>query len=124
MKSPFTDLTADWYVDAVSWAYENEIVKGMSETKFDPNGALTREQIAAIIYRYSSFKGNDVSKTTDITKYPDYKSVSSWAVANMRWAVAEGLISGSRENGKDYLAPQAKATRAQVAAILMRYLER
>ena len=124
VKSPFTDLTADWYVDAVSWAYENEIVKGMSETKFDPNGALTREQIAAIIYRYSSFKGNDVSKTTDITKYPDYKSVSSWAVANMRWAVAEGLISGSRENGKDYLAPQAKATRAQVAAILMRYLER
>ncbi|MBQ6678112.1 MAG: S-layer homology domain-containing protein [Clostridia bacterium] len=122
--SPFKDLTEDWYRDAVSWAYDNEIVKGMSATTFEPNNPLTREQIAAIICRYSSFKGNDVSKTTDITKYPDYKTVSDWAVTNMKWAVAEGLITGSREGGKDYLAPQANATRAQVAAILMRYLER
>ncbi|MBR3424135.1 MAG: S-layer homology domain-containing protein, partial [Clostridia bacterium] len=123
-KCPFTDLKADWYRAAVAWAYENEIVKGMSETKFAPNNPLTREQIAAIIYRYASFKGKDVSNTTDITKYPDYRSVSGWAVTNMKWAVAEGLINGMREGGRDYLAPGANATRAQVAAILMRYLER
>ena len=123
-KCPFTDLKADWYRAAVAWAYENEIVKGMSETKFAPNNPLTREQIAAIIYRYASFKGKDVSNTTDITKYPDYRSVSGWAVTNMKWAVAEGLINGMRDGKKNYLAPQANATRAQVAAILMRYLER
>ncbi|MBR7033004.1 MAG: S-layer homology domain-containing protein [Clostridia bacterium] len=122
--SPFKDLTADWYSDAVAWAYENEIVNGMSETKFAPNNPLTREQIAAIIYRYSSFKGNDVSKEADITKYPDCKTVHDWAVVNMKWAVAEGLITGVRRGDKDYLEPRANATRAQVAAILKRYLER
>ncbi|MBQ6262113.1 MAG: S-layer homology domain-containing protein [Clostridia bacterium] len=124
VKCPFADLTGNWYREAVAWAFENEIVNGMSETKFAPNNPLTREQIAAIIYRYASFKGNDVSKTTDITGYPDYKSVSGWAVTNMKWAVAEGLISGVRNGAKNYLAPKANATRAQVAAILMRYLER
>ncbi len=123
VKCPFKDLSEDWYRDAVAWAYDKKVVNGTSGTTFEPDSPLTREQIAAIIYRYSSFKGNDVSKTTSISKYPDYKTVSDWAVTNMKWAVAEGLITGSREGGKDYLAPQANATRAQVATILMRFLE-
>ena len=122
--APFNDLTEDWYRDAVAWAYENDIVKGVSADRFSPSAQLTREAIATIIYRYSKYRGMDVSAETDISNYPDYESVSSWAVKEMRWAVAEGLITGSREGGTVLLLPQNSATRAQLAAILMRYLER
>ncbi len=118
----FTDLKAGWYRDAVAWAYENSIVKGMSDTTFAPNNSITREQIAAIFYRYAEFKGEDVTKRDDITKFPDGSKVSQYAKEAMSWAVAEGLISGTKVGGKDYLDPKGNATRAQVATILMRYL--
>ncbi len=121
--TPFTDLKAKWYKDAVAWAYENSIVKGMSDTTFAPNNSITREQIAAIFYRYAEFKGEDVSKRADISKFPDGSKVSKYARDAMSWAVAEGLISGTKVGDKDYLDPKGNATRAQVATILMRYLE-
>ena len=121
--TPFTDLKAKWYKDAVAWAYENKIVNGMSDTTFAPNNSITREQIAAIFYRFADFKGEDVTGREDISKFPDGSKVSKYAKEAMSWAVAEGLISGTKVDGKDYLDPKGNATRAQVATILMRYLE-
>lgn len=123
VECPFEDLTQDWYRDAVAWAYSTGVVEGKSATKFDPSGPLTREQIAAIFYRYAKIKGADVSGGADISGFPDASTVSSWAVKEMRWAVAVGLISGTKVGSKTYLAPKDNATRAQVAAILRRYLE-
>ena len=120
--TPFTDLKAKWYKDAVAWAYENKIVNGMSDTTFAPNNSITREQIAAIFYRFADFKGEDVTGREDISKFPDGSKVSKYAKEAMSWAVAEGLISGTKVDGKDYLDPKGNATRAQVATILMRYL--
>ncbi|MBQ3901356.1 MAG: S-layer homology domain-containing protein, partial [Clostridia bacterium] len=121
-SAPFTDLKAGWYKDAVAWAYENKIVNGITETSFAPDSSVTREQIAAIFYRFAGFKGRDVSGAADITKFPDGSKVSKYARPAMSWAVADGLISGTKIGGADYLDPKGNATRAQVATILMRYL--
>ena len=119
---PFTDLKANWYKDAVNWAFANGVVKGISETLFDPNGNVTREQLAAILYRYTEYKNGDVSARADLSTFPDASKVSKYARDAMSWAVAEGLITGNKIGGKDYLDPKGNATRAQVATILMRYL--
>ena len=121
-SAPFTDLKARWYKDAVAWAYENKIVNGITATSFAPDSSVTREQIAAIFYRFAGFKGRDVSGAADITKFPDGSKVSKYARPAMSWAVADGLISGTKIGGADYLDPKGNATRAQVATILMRYL--
>ena len=122
--SPFVDLKAKWYRESVAWAYENNIVNGTSVTTFSPDQSITREQIAAIFYRYAEFKGQDTAATVDITSFPDSSKVSKYAKKPMSWAVAEGLISGTKIGGKNYLDPKGNATRAQVAMILMRYLTR
>ncbi len=120
---PFTDLKAKWYKKAVAWAYSNNIVNGINATTFDPTAPLTREQIAAIMYRYTEFKGGDVSGRADLSGFPDGGKVHSYAKTAMSWAVAEGLISGVKSGNVNLLDPRGNATRAQVATILMRYLE-
>ena len=116
----FTDvLNGQWYAPAVTWAAEAGIVTGTSASTFDPNGSITREQMAAILYRYANREGYDTSKRGSLSSFSDAASVSGYAQEPLEWAVAMGLINGS--DGK--LLPQGNATRAQVSAILMRYLQ-
>ncbi|MBE6927317.1 MAG: hypothetical protein E7467_02305 [Ruminococcaceae bacterium] len=116
----FTDVPSnEWYAEAVAWAAHNGIVGGVGNNKFDPNGNITREQIAAILYRYAGSNGIDTTKRADLSAFPDANRVSAYANDAIGWAVAEGLINGS--DGK--LQPLGNATRAQVAAILMRFIQ-
>lgn len=118
---PFADVPADqWYTDAVNWAAANGIVNGYGDGKFGPDDTITREQMAAILYRYASYKGYSVSDLANLTGYTDAASVNEWASTAMRWAVAEGLIEGTSATT---LAPSGDSTRAQVATILMRFCE-
>ncbi len=120
----FTDVAKDtWYAQAVDWAYALEIVAGMSATQFDPDGNITREQLAAILYRYSKRLGLVEQTEAELTAFADGEKVSYYAIEPMQWAVSEGLIMGTQEPNGLYLAPQGNATRAQVAAILMRFME-
>ena len=107
----------DWYATAVNWAANVGVVNGYEDNTFKPNTAITREQLAAILMNYAAYKGEDVSNRADLTSYTDQPS--TWAQEAMQWAVAEGLISGVTA---DTLQPQGAATRAQVAAILQRFL--
>ena len=119
-SSTFTDVPdSEWYSKAVAWASENGIVNG-SNGKFDPNGLLTREQLAAILWRYAQYEKRDVSvgEETNILSYADAQDVSSYAVVPMQWACGEGLIQGS----SGMLTPKSTSTRAQVATVLVRYL--
>ena len=120
---PFTDVSGgEWYAEAVRWAAGEGIVNGVSETEFAPNAAVTREQLAAILHRYAQHKGYDVSigESTNILSYSDFASISEYAISAMQWACGEGIITGVTEST---LEPQGTATRAQSAAILMRFLE-
>ena len=115
----FADVSADdWYATAVNWAASAGVVSGTGDGNFSPNAAITREQLAAMLMNYSAWKGEDVSARADLSAYSDQPS--TWAEETMSWAVAEGLINGVTA---DQLQPQASATRAQVAAILQRFLE-
>ena len=119
-SNTFSDVpNGQWYTDAVAWAAYNNIVGGVGNNRFNPNGNVTREQMATILYRYAASIGIDTSARADISGYPDARNVSSYATDAMRWAVAMGLINGSE--GK--LLPQGNATRAQVATILMRFIQ-
>lgn len=123
-NSPFVDVPAGiWYTDAVVWAYQNNIVKGISETQFAPNSSVTRQQTAVLLYRFAAFNGEDVSARTDLSLFIDAAKVDGYAVEAMSWAVAEGIINGVAENGTVYLQPQGTTTRAQYATIIYRYLE-
>ena len=119
-ENPFTDVPADtWYTDAVIWASENGITAGTSETTFSPTNSLTREQLATFFYRFADFENPDpIEITGDLTGFSDADQVASYATDAMKWAIGEGLISGTTETT---LSPKATATRAQVATILMRY---
>lgn len=118
--NPFADVAdGQWYTNAVIWAAENGIVKGVNTTTFAPNDQITREQIATILFRYAKAEKVE-GKLAD---FPDAEKVSDYAADAMAWAVEQGLINGiSESDGKTYLAPQETATRAQIAVILMRYL--
>ena len=123
-ENPFGDVAAGtWYTDAVIWAAENKIVNGIGGDLFDPDGSVTREQMAAILYRYSVFKGLTMTQGAFAMTYPDEAGISAYALEAMRWANAEKLINGTELDGTVYLDPQGSATRAQVAAILMRYVQ-
>ena len=119
--SKFTDVDAnEWYGAPVAWAAGNGIVTGYSETTFGPNDPVTREQLAAILYRYAVYKGmSAVTLEQNLSRFTDADQISAYAVPAMNWAVGKGLINGA--DGK--LSPKASATRAQVAAIIHRYLE-
>ncbi len=123
-KAPaaFRDVDAgQYYAEAVAWAAENGVVAGISETAFAPNAKATREQLAAILYRYAKWSGVDVTKTADLASFPDAGKVSAYAEEPLAWAVANGIVSGTLRGGKAYLDPQGSATRAQTASMLMRY---
>ena len=124
--TPFTDLTANWYKPAILWAYQNNVVAGTSPTTFDPEGPVTREQIAVILtqYMFHVLKMERTWTPADLSTFPDGTQVSSWAKEAMQDAVALGLINGSKaSDGKVYLDPQGSATRQQVATILMNFCQ-
>lgn len=120
---PFTDVRpSTWYYNAVAWGYDKDIVAGMSTTTFAPDGLITREQMAVLLYGYTEkYAPAYLGGAASLNGFPDAASVSNWAYAAMSWAVGNGLISGIASNGADYLAPSGGATRAQIAAIMMRY---
>ena len=109
-----------YYTQAVLWAAENNVVTGSNQGNFSPNGTMTREQLAVMLYRYAQYRGLDTSVRADLSGYNDAAKVGSWAADAMAWAVEEGLITGSNQNNLD---PTGSATRAQLATILMRFLE-
>lgn len=116
----FDDVPADaWYSDALAWAVENHIVKGVAERTFAPDQRVSRAQLAALFYRYAQAEHTDI---TAISAFPDAGQVPGWAQKEMAWAVETGLINGSRIQGTDYLQPGALASRAQFVTILERYL--
>ena len=117
----FSDVAeGQWYTDAVNWAAANNIVNGYGDDQFGPTDTITREQMMAILYRYAQYKGYDVTASADLSAYTDAANISSYAVSAMQWAVGEGLINGITDTT---LVPGGSATRAQVAAILMRFCE-
>ena len=120
----FSDVpNGDWYTQAVAWASKNGVVNGVGSGRFDPNGKITREQMAVILFRYTNQQGINTGKRGDFGKFADANKVSGYAVDALQWAVAEGIVGGSSEGGKLLLNPQGNATRAEVATILMRFLE-
>ena len=124
--TPFTDLTANWYKPAILWAYQNNVVAGKSPTTFDPEGPVTREQIAVILtqYMFHVLKMERTWTPADLSTFPDGAQVSRWAKEAMQDAVALGLINGTKApDGKVYLDPQGSATRQQVATILMNFCQ-
>ena len=124
--TPFTDLTANWYKPAILWAYQNNVVAGTSPTTFDPEGPVTREQIAVILtqYMFHVLKMNRTWTPADLSTFPDGAQVSGWAKEAMQDAVALGLINGTKaSDGLVYLDPQGSAARQQVATILMNFCQ-
>ncbi len=120
--SKFSDVKdSDWYGAPIIWAAENEIVNGISETEFAPNNAITREQIAAIMFRYAKAKGYDVTQGgMAVREFEDYETISSWAREAMQWTVNAKLINGKTATTVN---PQDNATRAEAATIIMRFIE-
>lgn len=122
-EAKFPDVPeGQWYTSAVIWAYQNGIVSGYDNGKFGPNDKITREQMAVILKGYTEYCGRDTSKIADLSDFPDCGKVT-WSKPALRWAVAEGLISGKVVGGQTLLDPQGNATRAEVASILMRYIQ-
>lgn len=120
-SSTFTDVEENsYYAQAVAWAQENGIVTGISETEFAPDSVVTREQMTAILYRDAARKGADVTASSDLSGYRDTDQISSYAVSAMQWAHASGLIRGISDIMMD---PDGESSRAQTAAILMRFCE-
>ena len=120
----FKDVKSDeWYTKAVAWAAHNGIVGGIGDNRFDPNGRITREQLATILFRYCNSKGMDPYARANLSSFPDGSKTSDYASDAISWAVAVGLIAGSKVGNRDYLQPQGNATRAQVATILMRFIK-
>ena len=123
LRAPIAAVpSGQWYTDAIWWAKLMGVVSGTSATTFDPEGEITREQLAVILYNYTKqFAPGSLTATGSLAGFPDAASVSSWARTEMAWAVGNGLISGTGSGSVAYLTPQGSATRAQVAAILMRF---
>ncbi len=119
-QNPFTDVKeGSWYFDAVKWAAANGIVNGISNTEFAPDTDITREQLAVILCRYAEFCSYDIQADASLTQFNDASDISDWAVSAAKWAVANELINGTADG--TILSPKAAATRAEVAAIIMRY---
>ncbi len=122
--NPFSDVAAGaWYTNAIIWANANGIVNGYGDGEFGPTDNITREQFAAILYRYAQYKGYDVSAGEDnnILSYSDADKISGWAMPAMQWANAEGLITGRTAST---LVPGGFTNRAEAATILMRFIEK
>ena len=119
--SDFTDVEiGQWYSDAIAWAAANNIVGGYGNGLFGPDDPITREQLAAILYRYAQYKSYDTTASADLSRYTDLGQLSEWAQEAVAWANSEGIISGT---SAVTLAPKDSATRAQAAAMMMRFCE-
>ena len=119
--NPFADVAAgSWCENAVIWGYENGIVKGFDESTVAPDATITRQQMAAFLYRYAAFCGKDVSAKADLGTFADASAVSANLLDAMQWAVAEGILNGTASG---LLDPNGGATRAQFAAVLTRYAQ-
>ena len=119
--SGFSDVeTGTWYTDAVAWAAQNGIVNGVSDTQFAPGDDITREQLAVILYRYATYQGYDVSQRADLSGFVDAGTISTYVQEALSWANAQGLVLGFED---DSLRPQGNASRAQIAAVLMRFCQ-
>ena len=116
----FTDVPdKQYYSKAVIWAYDSKITKGVSDTVFGTGNNISREQLATMLYNYAQYKKlKGTSKNKDLTTFPDYKNISSWAKEGMTWAVSNGIVNGKASNGKNYLDPAGKATRAESAQMI------
>ena len=121
-ENSFTDVEAGmWYTDAITWAAENGIFAGYSMDKFGPDDPITREQLTAIFYRYADYKGYKLTVTGNLDKFEDADKITDYAKMVMQWAVGNGLIKGKAET---LLDPQGTATRAEIAAMLHRFIEK
>ena len=121
-ENSFTDVEAGmWYTDAITWTAENGIFAGYSKDKFGPDDPITREQLTAIFYRYADYKGYKLTVTGNLDKFEDADKITDYAKTVMQWAVGNGLIKGKSEN---LLDPQGTATRAEIAAMLHRFVEK
>ena len=117
-KSQFADvIETKWYAKAVKWAADKGLVSGYGNGKFGPDNAVTREQMVAIMYKYSEMKGYDLKASADLNKYTDHAKVSKWATTAVKWGVGHKVISGTNKG----IEPQGNATRAQIAVILQAY---
>ncbi len=120
LENKFKDVNlSEWYTDAIRWSSENDIVRGITDTEFMPQKNITREQLAVMLYRYARIKGMNTEVKGNITDFTDSKNISSWAIEAINWATENKLVAG-RENGM--LDPAGNATRAEVAAILERFI--
>lgn len=120
----FTDVAdSAWYADAVAWAYANGVVTGFPDGSFRPNAPITREQTAAILYRYAEFTGMGTGARAPLADFPDADRCAAYALEPMQWVVAEGIINGIPSGSLTALQPRGNATRAQIAAILHRYCD-
>ena len=121
-ENSFTDVEAGrWYADAITWTAENGIFAGYSKDKFGPDDPITREQLTAIFYRYADYKGYKLTITGNLDKFEDADKITDYAKTVMQWAVGNGLIKGKSEN---LLDPQGTATRAEISAMLHRFVEK
>ena len=121
-ENSFTDVEAEmWYTDAITWAAENGIFAGYSMDKFGPDDPITREQLTAIFYRYAVYKGYKLTATGNLDKFEDADKITDYAKTVMQWAVGNGLIKGKAET---LLDPQGTATRAEISAMLHRFIEK
>ena len=121
-KNSFTDVEAGkWYADAITWTTENGIFAGYGKDKFCPDDPITREQLAAIFYHYADYKGYDLTVKGDLDKFKDADKITDYAKTAMQWAVGSGLVKGKSGN---LLDPQGTATRAEIAAMLHRFIEK
>ena len=121
-KNSFTDVEAGkWYADAITWTAENGIFAGYGKDKFGPDDPITREQLAAIFYRYADYKGYDLTVKGNLDKFKDADKITDYAKTAMQWAVGSGLVNGKSGN---LLDPQGTATRAEIAAMLHRFIEK
>ena len=119
-NTAFEDVrNGEWYAAAVCWAQENGIVKGCSDREFVPERAISRQEIAVILKRYAEFKGETVDKIGELSMFTDKAKVSDWASDSMVWAVGAGLLNGRTDGEID---PHGKATRAEAASMMMRFL--
>ncbi len=119
VENVFEDLGADWYRNAVAWAYKTGVTSGVSSTRFAPSDQITREQLVSMLYRYRQLTGATPSEISALDNFWDAGRISGYAMEAMRWAVTNGLITGT---ASDTLSPGGAATRAQLASILMRYM--
>lgn len=121
-SNPLSDVAAGkYYEEAVIWVAENSIVGGYDAASFGQEDDITREQVATILMRYAKWKGLDVTKTAELTAYVDVNQISDWALSAMEWTNAEGLLTGRT---KTTLSPKSSITQAEVATLLMRFIEK